>query len=102
MSGLSVSVHFDDREESRHQQLLAVWRLRRGLERGSTAGAAAAVPSRLVAVILAELARALREVIAALDRRRPRVEQPGEAAIARDAAALRAKAVSRLDEIEPG
>jgi hypothetical protein len=43
-----------------------------------------------------ELARELEELIAALDRRVPRVERAGEAAIARDAAALREKAVQRL------
>ena len=46
-----------------------------------------------------ELARVLEELIEALDRRLPRVERAGEAAIAREAAALRAKAVSRLQEI---
>ena len=46
-----------------------------------------------------ELARELEELIAALDRRVPRVEQAGEAAIARDAAALRARAVDRLVEL---
>ena len=46
-----------------------------------------------------ELARELQELIAALDRRVPRVEQAGEASIARDAAALRAKAVKRLAEL---
>lgn len=48
----------------------------------------------------AELARELHELIAALDRRVPRVEQAGEASIARDAAALREKAEKRLAEIE--
>lgn len=47
-----------------------------------------------------ELARELHELIAALDRRVPRVEHAGEAAIARDAAALREKAVRRLREVE--
>ena len=47
-----------------------------------------------------ELARELHELIEALDRRVPRVEQAGEAAIARDAAALREKAVQRLKELE--
>ena len=42
------------------------------------------------------LTRELEELIAALDRRVPRVEEAGEADIARDAAALRAKAVERL------
>ena len=46
-----------------------------------------------------EIARELEELIAALDRRVPRVEEAGEAAIARDAAALRAKAVDRLAEL---
>lgn len=46
-----------------------------------------------------DLARELAELIGALDRRLPRVEKAGEAAIARDAAALRAKAVKRLAEL---
>jgi len=46
-----------------------------------------------------DLATLLEELIAALDRRLPRVEQAGEAAIARDAAALRATAVARLAEL---
>jgi hypothetical protein len=46
-----------------------------------------------------DLAAVLEELIAALDRRVPRVEQAGEAAIAQDAAALRAKAVARLAEL---
>jgi hypothetical protein len=41
----------------------------------------------------------LEELIAALDRRVPRVEQAGEATIAREAAALRAKAVARLADL---
>jgi hypothetical protein len=41
----------------------------------------------------------LRELIAALDRRVPRAERAGEAAIARDAAALRDKAVERLAQL---
>jgi hypothetical protein len=39
-------------------------------------------------------------LIDALDRRVPRVAQAGEPSIARDAAALRAKAVKRLAELE--
>jgi hypothetical protein len=52
-----------------------------------------------VAVSAYDLTRELEELIAALDRRVPRVEQAGEATIARDAAALRAKAVDRLAEL---
>jgi len=51
-----------------------------------------------MAVSTNELESVLEELIAALDRRVPRVEQAGEAGIARDAAALRAKAVKRLAE----
>jgi hypothetical protein len=54
-----------------------------------------------MAVNTIELARELEELIAALDRRVPRVQQAGEASIARDAAALRAKAVERLAELAP-
>jgi hypothetical protein len=53
----------------------------------------------IAAVSVRELARELEELIAALDRRLPRVEQAGEAAIARDAAALRAKAMDRLAQL---
>ena len=52
-----------------------------------------------MAVKTGELERELHELIAALDRRVPRVEHAGEAAIARDAAALRDKAVRRLAEL---
>jgi hypothetical protein len=41
----------------------------------------------------------LEELIAALDRRVRRVEPAGKAAMARDAAALRPKAVERLAEL---
>ena len=50
-------------------------------------------------VIGNELVRELQELIEALDRRVPRVEQAGEASIARDAAALRRKAMKRLAEL---
>jgi len=53
-----------------------------------------------MAVSEAQLVRHLHELIAALDRRVPRVEQAGEASIARDAAALRLKAQKRLAELE--
>jgi hypothetical protein len=56
-------------------------------------------PRAIVAVNAAELASALEELIAALDRRVPRVEQAGEPGIAREAAALRSKAVERLAEL---
>ena len=52
-----------------------------------------------MAVNAGERTRELEDSIAALDRRVPRVEQAGEAAIARDAAALRAKAFDRLKKL---
>jgi hypothetical protein len=50
----------------------------------------------------AVLARELKELVAALDRRVPHVERAGEVTIAREASALRAKAVARLAELLPG
>lgn len=44
--------------------------------------------------------RILHELIEALDRRLPQVERAGEAAIARDAAALKDRALERIAEIE--
>ena len=48
----------------------------------------------------AEAIRELLELIDALDRRVPHVERAGEAAIARDAAELRARAMERIEELE--
>ena len=45
-------------------------------------------------------ARELLELIAALDRRVPQAQRAGEASIARDAAALKARALKRIDELE--
>ncbi len=44
--------------------------------------------------------RHVRELIAALDRRLPRIERAGESDIARDAAALKKKALERLAELQ--
>jgi hypothetical protein len=44
--------------------------------------------------------RQLHELIAALDRRLPQVEREGEASIVRAAAALRAAALKRIEELE--
>jgi hypothetical protein len=74
-----------------------VWRVRRDLECLPAGGEAG--PRTQLVIGAAEIARELEELIAALDRRVPRVEEAGEAAIARDAAALRAKAVERLAEL---
>jgi len=44
--------------------------------------------------------RTLRELIDALDRRRPRAGLAGEGTIARDAAALKVRALKRIAELE--
>lgn len=44
--------------------------------------------------------RELQELIAALDRRVPQVQRAGEMSIAREAAALKARALKRIEELE--
>ena len=53
-----------------------------------------------MAVTPAHAVRELLELIAALERRVPRVERAGEADIARDAAALKSRALRRIEELE--
>ena len=48
----------------------------------------------------ARIACELKELIAALDRRIPQIQRAGEATIAQDAAALKAKALERLAKLE--
>jgi hypothetical protein len=51
----------------------------------------------------AERARAIRdlsELVAALDRRIPQVERPGEVSIARAAARLKGEAIQRIADLE--
>jgi hypothetical protein len=52
-----------------------------------------------VAAISPTVIRELMELIDALDRRVPQIERVGEAAIARDAAALKARALKRIEEL---
>jgi hypothetical protein len=54
----------------------------------------AAIPSTAI--------RELLELIGALDRRVPQVQRAGETAIARDAAALKARALQRIEQLEYG
>jgi hypothetical protein len=42
----------------------------------------------------------LQELIGALDRRVPQVQRAGEVSIAREAAALKARALKRIEELE--
>jgi hypothetical protein len=97
MPGMSVAVDQHDGAQTRSDQLLAVRRLWRGLERRETRGVAARRTRMAVSVY--DLTRELEELVAALDRRLPHVQRAGETSIARDAAALRAKAVRRLAEL---
>lgn len=53
------------------------------------------------AVISPTVVTELLELIDALDRRVPRIERAGEAAIARDADVLKARALKRIEELEP-
>ena len=98
VSDLQVCVDHDDRKNAECRQLLAVRELRRCLEWRACA-ARARWTFRQMKERPIELARELYELIAALDRRVARVERAGESAIARDGAALRAKAVARLAEL---
>jgi hypothetical protein len=50
--------------------------------------------------VTATAIRELEELIEALDRRVPMVQRAGEATIARDASALKARAMKRVDELE--
>jgi hypothetical protein len=97
MSCVPFFVDHDDRQESRCEHVLALRILRRGVE--CHPPSSQTLGSDLVAVSDAELTRALRELLAALDRRVPRVDDAGEASIARDAGALREKAMKRLAEL---
>ena len=97
---MRLVAHRDDGKKAGCQQLLALHQLRRDLEHGAdTTGesmgpAAMAVTTRSVAI------RELLELIDALDRRVPQVHRAGEAAIAKDAAALKERALKRIEELE--
>ena len=66
----------------------------------STSSARVAPERRSMAMSRSHAVRALLELIAALDRRVPQAQRAGEASIARDAAALKARALKRIDELE--
>ena len=53
-----------------------------------------------MAMTTSSVVRELLDLIAALDRRVPQVERAGEASIARDAAALKARALQRIEELQ--
>jgi hypothetical protein len=98
LSQVSVIGDRDQGEEPGRRQLLAVHDMRRNMARvtdgdqSTSCGSMAMTPSSAV--------RELLELIAALDRRMPQVQRAGEASIARDAAALKARALKRIEELE--
>jgi hypothetical protein len=98
MSDVPIIVHCHHGKESRCRELLAVQQLWRGMER-CAAGHAAARDAAM-AVRRAQVVRELRELIEALERRMPQIERAAEASIARDAAALKTKALNRIAELE--
>ncbi len=53
-----------------------------------------------MALMRSPIIQKLRELISAIDRRVPHAERPAEMVIARDAASLRARALSRIEELE--
>ena len=98
MSGLPIDRARHDYEEPRRGQLLAMHEVRRDLER--LAAARTAVLGQGLALIPSQRARALHELIAALDRRVPGGEHMHEASIASDAAALRVEALKQIAELD--
>jgi hypothetical protein len=96
-----------DGQDSRREQLLALFSVRRGLEsRSSHVRVGVAVATMMTPDTAAEestraqTVRELYELIAALDRRVPQVERVGEVSIARAASALRLEALKRIEELE--
>ena len=101
MSDLSIDRDGDDHDESRSRHLLAMHEMRRRVERLAVAdGSVRSAPKTMTAITRGELIQELRELIAALDRRVPHVERAGEVSIARDAAALKARALKRIKDLE--
>jgi hypothetical protein len=95
---VSVIVDRHKNKEPRRRQLLALYRLRRSVERVTEQERSAERVS--MAMTPSTAVRELMELVEALDRRVPQVERAGEAAIARDAAALKVRALKRIEELE--
>jgi len=74
--------------------------MRRRLERVTVAEGTVQQPAHMVTVMRARAIRELQELIEALERRMPQVQRAGEASIAREAAALKARALKRIEELE--
>jgi hypothetical protein len=105
MSVLHVPINHVDSQVAGHECLLALLAMRRGLESrssthaGTTAVAMTIEETKATHTDRAQIIRELHELIAALDRRVPRVERVGEIAIARAAAELKIEALKRIEEL---
>ena len=86
------------RDEAVGRQLLAMHGVRRPLECVAHRDDSDWLVS--MAVTASALLRALRELIAALDRRVPQAHRASEVSISRDSAALKARATKRIEELE--
>jgi hypothetical protein len=98
MSFLLVGTRGDDEQDAVDVHVLALRGVRRNLESGKSERIDDASPAPMVVAGPSSTAQIedLRDLIAALDRRVPRLEREGEADIARDAAALREEALARI------
>jgi len=98
---VSVIVDRDEVEDARRRHLLAVHDVRRNLERVTDDTDADGFTKCVsMAMTISRVVRELHDLIEALDRRLPQVQRAGEASIARDAAALKARAERRIKELE--
>lgn len=96
VSELSIGGHRDDVEDAGCAVLLALHRVRGHLERLAPPRRG---PASTPMAMTHDVTTALTELVAALDRRVPRPERRAERSIARDSAALRTQAVTRLAEL---
>lgn len=98
MSDLRFDRDGHRRDDAFGRQLLAMYGVRRPLECVTDRDDSEWLVS--MAVTASSLLRALRELIAALDRRVPQAHRASEISISRDSAALKARATTRIEELE--
>ena len=98
MSELPINIDGHHLNAPRCFELLEMYDVRRPVERVAVADAEICRESMVVNPT--GIIRDLRELIVALDRRTPQIARAGEAAIARDAASLKARALKRIEALE--
>jgi hypothetical protein len=107
MSVVQVRIDRLDSQDAGYEQLLALLSMRRNLESRSSNEPGTTLEAMTIEQTIAKHAprartiRGLQELIAALDRRVPRVEREGEISIEHAAAELRIEALKRIEELEP-